>query len=51
MHIARSKDQRVQDEIYNLNEIQAGKAKDPLLQGGDIVVVETVGNSSCVKEC
>jgi polysaccharide export outer membrane protein len=31
VHIARSKDQHVQDEIFNLDEVQAGKATDPLL--------------------
>ena len=41
VHIARSKDQHVQDEIYNLDDIQAGKATDPLLKGGDIVVAES----------
>ena len=43
VHIAKSKDQHVQDEIYNLDDIQAGKAQDPLLKGGDIVVVEQSG--------
>ena len=41
VHVARSKDQHVQDEIYNLDDIQAGKATDPLLKGGDIVVAES----------
>jgi polysaccharide biosynthesis/export protein len=44
VHIARSKDQRVQDEIYNLNDVQAGKVPDPVLRGGDIIVVETSGS-------
>ncbi len=43
VHIARSKDQHVQDEVYNLDDIQAGKAPDPVLRGGDIVVVEASG--------
>ena len=43
VHIARSKDQHVQDEIYNLDDVQAGKATDPLLKGGDIIVVEQSG--------
>ena len=43
VHIARSKDQHVQDDIYDLDDIQAGKATDPLLKGGDIVVVEQSG--------
>jgi polysaccharide biosynthesis/export protein len=49
IHIARSKDQRVQDEIYDLNAIQAGQAKDPLLRGGDIVVVEQSGTRVALK--
>jgi len=43
VHIARSKDQHIQDEIYNLDDIQAGKASDPVLRGSDIVVVEASG--------
>jgi len=43
VHIARSKDQHVQDETYNLDDIQAGKAPDPVLRGGDIIVAETSG--------
>jgi polysaccharide export outer membrane protein len=43
VHIAKSKDQHVQDELYNLDDIQAGKVQDPLLKGGDIVVVEQSG--------
>lgn len=49
IHVARSRDQRVQDELYDLSEIQAGKAKDPLLRGGDIVVVETSGTRVALK--
>ena len=49
IHVARSRDQRVQDEIYNLDEIQAGKAKDPLLRGGDIVVAESSGTKVAFK--
>jgi protein involved in polysaccharide export with SLBB domain len=40
VHIARSKDQYVRDEVYNLDDIQAGKVPDPLLKGGDFVWVE-----------
>ena len=50
VHIARSKDQHVQDEIYNLDDIQAGKVPDPLLKGGDIVVVERSGVRVAFKE-
>jgi polysaccharide biosynthesis/export protein len=50
VHIARSKDQHVQDEIFNLDDVQAGKATDPLLQGGDIVVVEQSGVKVAFKD-
>src|SRR5215467_2227405 len=49
IHVARSRDQRVQDELYDLSEIQAGKAKDPILKGGDIVVAETSGTRVALK--
>jgi polysaccharide export outer membrane protein len=49
VHIARSKDQRVQDDIYSLDDIQAGKVADPLLKGGDIVVVEQSGVKVALK--
>ncbi len=41
VHIARSRNGHVQDELYNLDEIQGGRGTDPLLKGGDIVVVES----------
>ena len=50
VHVARSKDQHVQDEIYNLDDIQAGKVADPLLSGGDIVVVEQSGYRVALKD-
>ena len=49
IHIARSRDQRVQDEIYNLDAIQAGQATDPRLRGGDIVVAERSGTQVALK--
>jgi polysaccharide export outer membrane protein len=49
VHIARSRNQQVQDEIYDLDEIQGGRARDPLLRGGDIVVVETAGTKVALK--
>jgi polysaccharide biosynthesis/export protein len=49
IHIARSRDQLVQDEIYNLDDIQAGKARDPVLRGGDIVVAEQSGTRVALK--
>jgi polysaccharide biosynthesis/export protein len=50
VHVARSKDQHVQDEIYNLDDVQAGKATDPLLKGGDIVVAEQSGVKVAFKD-
>jgi polysaccharide export outer membrane protein len=50
VHIARSRDQHVQDEIFNLDDVQAGKATDPLLKGGDIVVVEQSGVKVAFKD-
>jgi polysaccharide biosynthesis/export protein len=50
VHVARSKDQHVQDDIYNLDDIQAGKVSDPLLHGGDIVVVERSGVKVVLKD-
>jgi polysaccharide export outer membrane protein len=41
IHIARLTNGQVQDEIYDLDDIQAGKTTDPLLRGGDIVVAES----------
>jgi polysaccharide export outer membrane protein len=49
IHVARSKDQHVQDELYNLDDIQAGKVTDPMLKGGDIVVVEQSGSKVALK--
>jgi polysaccharide export outer membrane protein len=50
VHVARSKDQHVQDDLYDLDDIQAGKVQDPLLKGGDIVVVERSGIRVAFKE-
>ena len=49
VHVAQSKDQHVQDELYNLEDIQAGKIQDPLRHGGDIVVVEQSGVKVALK--
>ena len=50
VHIARSTNQHVQDETYNLEDVHAGKATDPLLHGGDIVVVEQSGVKVALKD-
>ena len=49
VHLARSRNQHVQDAVYNLDDIQAGKAKDPILGGGDIVVVESATHKVALK--
>jgi polysaccharide export outer membrane protein len=49
VHVARSKDQHIQDEVYDLDSIQSGKATDPLLKGGDIVVAEQSGTRVALK--
>lgn len=43
VHIARTINRRIRDDVYNLDDIQAGKGVDPMLQGGDLVVVEQSG--------
>ena len=41
IHVARTTTgQEVEDRVYNLDDIQAGRAQNPVLRGGDIVVVE-----------
>ncbi len=49
VHVARSRNQHVQDELYDLDDIQAGKARDPRLSGGDIVVVESATHKVALK--
>jgi polysaccharide biosynthesis/export protein len=49
VHVARSKDQHIEDEVHNLDTIQAGKEPDPLLKGGDIVVAEQSGTRVALK--
>jgi polysaccharide export outer membrane protein len=49
IHVARSENQHVQDALYNLDDIQAGKTTDPLLKGGDIVVVEQSGTKVALE--
>ena len=49
VHIARTTGQQVEDAVFNLNDIQAGKAPNPVLRGGDIVVVEESGTKLALK--
>jgi polysaccharide export outer membrane protein len=50
VHVAKSVNQHVLDEVYNLDDIQAAKVTDPLLRGGDIVVVEQSGVKVALKD-
>lgn len=49
IHVARRDGQHVQDEIYNLSAIQAGRNIDPKLEGGDLVVAEESGTKVAFK--
>jgi hypothetical protein len=49
IHIARTTGQQVEDAVFNLNDIQAGKVPNPVLRGGDIVVVEESGSKLALK--
>src|SRR5262245_23167963 len=50
VHIARITGDQVDDSVFNLKEIQAGKAPNPTLRGGDIVVVEDSTARLALKE-
>jgi polysaccharide biosynthesis/export protein len=50
VHIARITGEQVDDSVFNLKEIQAGKAPNPALRGGDIVVVEESNARLVLKE-
>ena len=50
IHVARIAGDRVEDNIFNLKEIQAGNASNPMLRGGDIVVVEDSTARLALKE-
>ena len=49
VHVARPTGQQVEDLVFNLDDIQAGKAQNPMLRGGDIVVVEESGRKVALK--
>jgi polysaccharide biosynthesis/export protein len=49
VHIARTTGEAVEDSVHNLNDIQAGKAPNPMLRGGDIVVVEDSSTKLALK--
>jgi hypothetical protein len=50
IHIARITGEQVDDAIFNLKEIQGGRAPNPALRGGDIVVVEESNARLVLKE-
>jgi polysaccharide biosynthesis/export protein len=50
IHIARITGEQVDDSVFDLKEIQAGKAPNPALRGGDIVVVEDSTARLVLKE-
>jgi polysaccharide export outer membrane protein len=50
IHVARITGDQVEDAVFNLNEIQAGRAPNPALRGGDIVVVEESNTRLVLKE-
>jgi len=50
IHIARITGEQVDDSVFNLKEIQAGRAPNPALRGGDIVVVEESNARLVLKE-
>jgi polysaccharide biosynthesis/export protein len=50
IHIARITGDQVDDSVFDLKEIQAGRAPNPALRGGDIVVVEDSKARLALKE-
>jgi polysaccharide biosynthesis/export protein len=50
IHVARITGEQVDDSVFNLKEIQAGKTPNPSLRGGDIVVVEESNARLVLKE-
>jgi polysaccharide biosynthesis/export protein len=50
VHIARITGDQVDDSVFDLKEIQAGRAPNPTLRGGDIVVVEDSTARLALKE-
>ena len=50
IHIARITGDQVDDAVFDLKEIQAGNASNPMLRGGDIVVVEDSTARLALKE-
>jgi polysaccharide biosynthesis/export protein len=49
VHIARTVNQHIHDMVYDADAIEAGKDPDPLLHGGDLVIVEQSGVKVALK--
>jgi polysaccharide export outer membrane protein len=49
IHVARVSNEQVQDVVFDLEKIQSGAIPDPVLQGGDIVVVEDSNSRVVLK--
>jgi polysaccharide export outer membrane protein len=49
VHVARPSGPQVEDYVYSLDDIQAGRTPNPMLRGGDIVVVEESGRKVAFK--
>ena len=49
VHVARPTGQQVEDFVYDLDDIQAGRTANPILRGGDIVVVEESNTKLALK--
>jgi len=49
VHVARTRAGHVNDVVYSLTDIEAGRATDPILSGGDIVVAEQSGTKVVLK--
>lgn len=50
IHVARQLGGgRIQDDVYDLEAIQAGRVQDPPLKGGDIIVAEQSGTQVALK--
>ncbi|MGH6702543.1 MAG: polysaccharide biosynthesis/export family protein [Bradyrhizobium sp.] len=49
VHIARTLNQHIHDAVYDVDAIQDGSHPDPVLRGGDLVVVEKSGAKVALK--
>ena len=49
VHVARISGQKVNDAIFDLDAILSGRAKDPIVYGGDMIVAESSGTKVALK--